>query len=68
MASTSASTHHVSGWGLRSVTRPLIRLASRVQTEWRHRQTERLLESLPSDIRKDIGWPATDGSHETRIH
>ncbi|MFB9947290.1 hypothetical protein ACFFP0_00445 [Rhizobium puerariae] len=27
---------------------------------WRRRQTERMLESLPAEIRKDIGWPTTN--------
>jgi hypothetical protein len=26
------------------------------------RQTERLLESLPFDARKDIGWPTSDAA------
>jgi hypothetical protein len=51
-------TTHSSSW--QTVTRPIISLASRVHAEWRHRQTERMLESLPSDIRKDIGWPTSD--------
>nr|CAD6413289.1 hypothetical protein REQ54_01130 [Rhizobium sp. Q54] len=65
----SASTPQVSGWRFHALTRPLTRLASRVQAEWRHRRTERLLESLPSELRKDIGWPATDGAAgPRRIH
>lgn len=30
------------------------------QLAWRRRQTERAIEGLPSELRKDIGWPSTD--------
>jgi hypothetical protein len=32
---------------------------SRLRTELHRRQTEKMLESLPADIRKDIGWPTS---------
>jgi|GEM_PF-4550109 len=57
-------------WHIRSLGRPFARLVSYVQEEWRHRQTERLLESLPAEIRKDIGWPTRDanGTSVERLH
>ncbi|MCF6368713.1 DUF1127 domain-containing protein [Rhizobium halophilum] len=59
------STHS----GLAKIAAPFMRLASRVQADWRQRQTERMLESLPAEIRKDIGWPSGDGNHEAKhIH
>lgn len=58
MAFTSNPRTNGSGWSLYS---PLVRLADHVHTQWRHRQTERILQALPAEIRKDIGWPTTDG-------
>lgn len=59
-----------SGWQFRSLTRPITRFASHVQAEWRHRRTERMLEALPAEIRKDIGWPTSDyqGSANESLH
>ncbi|TWF54260.1 hypothetical protein [Neorhizobium alkalisoli] len=34
--------------------------ALRLIDNWNRRKTERMLEGLPVDIRKDIGWPASD--------
>jgi hypothetical protein len=34
-------------------------LVARVSVEWQRRKTERMLESLPQEIRKDIGWPTS---------
>jgi hypothetical protein len=34
--------------------------AERVIESWNRRKTERMLEGLPVDIRKDIGWPTSD--------
>lgn len=59
MAFTS-HPHHGSRWRLQSLTNPVAQLALRAVAEWRHRRTERLLEGLPAEIRKDIGWPARD--------
>ena len=39
---------------------PAGRLASRVATRWHRWRTQRMLEDLPFDIRKDIGWPTSD--------
>jgi hypothetical protein len=32
-------------------------VAARIVVAWQRRKTERMLEALPSEIRKDIGWP-----------
>lgn len=32
----------------------------KLRDAWRRRQTERFLEGLDPEIRKDIGWPTTD--------
>lgn len=58
----ASQTFRSAGLGLQSVARPIVSLATRVHAEWRHRQTEKMLESLPSEIRKDIGWPTTDST------
>ncbi|WP_377297842.1 hypothetical protein [Rhizobium sp. SGZ-381] len=54
-------------WQLPSL--PLLHKAFALAALWRaayrRRQTERLLEALPFDARKDIGWPAGDAA-ETR--
>jgi hypothetical protein len=70
MASTSHNRFGSTHFDLSRVAAPLMRLANRVHAGWRHRQTERMLESLPSEIRKDIGWPSRDGSNhgDQRIH
>ena len=41
-------------------------IASRVATHWRRWRTQRMIENLPADIRKDIGWPTTgaDDRHQ----
>ena len=36
-------------------------LFERVVAAWNRRKTERMLEGLPQEIRKDIGWPTTIG-------
>lgn len=59
MASTSQRTHS-SGWQLQNLARPIVQFTSRLHAEWQHRRNERMLESLPSEIRKDIGWPVPD--------
>ncbi|RWX78388.1 hypothetical protein EPK99_07135 [Neorhizobium lilium] len=40
---------------LRLFARPFLRL----RDQWHRRETEKMLESLPADIRKDIGWPTS---------
>lgn len=37
-----------------------------LQALWRKRQNERALEGLPSEIRKDIGWPTPAGKAGNR--
>ncbi|MBD9372676.1 hypothetical protein IB238_08575 [Rhizobium sp. ARZ01] len=39
-------------------------LADRVARAWRHHRDEMELESLPFDVRKDIGFPSTDEDAE----
>lgn len=36
-------------------------LFERAIAAWHRRKTERMLEGLPQEIRKDIGWPTTIG-------
>jgi hypothetical protein len=48
------------GFNSSALTRPVLRLTRFIQTEITRRRTERMLEGLPFDIRKDIGWPAPD--------
>ncbi len=36
------------------------RFAGRLADAWRHHRDELELENLPFDVRKDIGFPATD--------
>ncbi len=51
--------------GLSGSSRPVplgrvARLTRRLQDAWKRHRTERALEGMPFDLRKDIGWPATD--------
>lgn len=41
-------------------TASLRRFAGRLADAWRHHREELELESLPYDLRKDIGFPSTD--------
>lgn len=45
---------------LASLFGPAFAAITRLTDAWRRRQTERMLEGLDPDIRKDIGWPTTD--------
>ncbi len=38
----------------------LTELVFRLHASWRQRQNRRVLESLPMDTLKDIGWPVND--------
>ncbi len=49
-------SHH---FGLSLLRYPSLALM-RVREGWRRRQSEKMLEGLDPDIRKDIGWPASD--------
>ncbi|TNM64938.1 hypothetical protein [Aliirhizobium smilacinae] len=40
---------------------PAMSLFERAAAAWNRRKTERMLEGLPQEIRKDIGWPTTTG-------
>jgi hypothetical protein len=54
---TGRSGSHPSS--LTSFFRPVLSAALKLRNEWHRRQTEKMLEALPSDIRKDIGWPTS---------
>ncbi|MDR6818555.1 hypothetical protein J2X76_003732 [Neorhizobium sp. 2083] len=45
-----------------SFIRPALTVAVRLRDQWHRRQTERMLEGLPAEIRKDIGWPTTNAA------
>ncbi|MFN7104185.1 MAG: hypothetical protein ACK4N1_16345 [Pseudorhizobium sp.] len=63
-----ASHHSDHSWRFRSLGRSVLKLATLLHLRWRQRQTERMLESLPSEIRKDIGWPTSDGTDVASRH
>lgn len=48
-----------------NVVRSIRRYAGKMQTLRNEARTERFLNSLPSDIRKDIGWPDRFGKPAT---
>ena len=58
------SNRHIEGfnWGFHMMTGSFVRFASRVRNQRRRHKTEKLLASLPVEIRKDIGWPTNDGT------
>ncbi|MDL2397673.1 hypothetical protein [Rhizobium mayense] len=37
-----------------------VQFATRIADRWQRWRTERELESLSDDMRKDLGWPAVD--------
>lgn len=41
------------------------RFIDRVRDGWSRWQTERAIEAMPADMRKDIGWPTTDIRSQT---
>ena len=41
----------------RAALRSALTFIRSVDNAWQRRRNEKLLESLPSEIRKDIGWP-----------
>ncbi|NLS04931.1 hypothetical protein HGP14_16425 [Rhizobium sp. P32RR-XVIII] len=41
-------------------------LVRRLVHSWHQWQTAREIESMPFDIRKDIGWPSADEADEER--
>ncbi|MGK6315947.1 hypothetical protein [Neorhizobium sp. DT-125] len=49
-----------------SFIRPVLLIALKLRDEWRRRKTEKMLESLPTEIRKDIGWPTSDAPASRR--
>ncbi len=40
--------------------------ARKLTRSWRRWQTAREIESMPFDIRKDIGWPSADAHAERK--
>lgn len=46
---------------------PIRRFAGRVAEAWRHHREEIELESLPFDVRKDIGFPSIDEEAELHV-
>ncbi|WHA39791.1 hypothetical protein [Agrobacterium larrymoorei] len=53
--SGSSLRRHSSSWLSR-----LVGLGTDLYASWRRRQNLRVLENLPADTLKDIGWPTTD--------
>ena len=49
-----------------SFLRPALNLVLKFRDEWRRRQTEKMLEGLPVEVRKDIGWPTTNTASNRR--
>jgi hypothetical protein len=49
-----------------SLIRPALTVVARLRDQWHRRQTERMLEGLPAEIRKDIGWPTTNAAPHRR--
>ncbi len=49
-----------------SFIRPAVLTVVKLRDAWRRRQTERMLEGLPTEIRKDIGWPASNAAPSRR--
>lgn len=53
--SGSSLRRHPSNWLSR-----LVGFGTHLYASWRRRQNLRILENLPADTLKDIGWPTTD--------
>jgi hypothetical protein len=51
-----------------NIFRAVRRYAGKVQTMRDEVRTERLLNSLPASIRKDIGWPDSYPERRSRSH
>ena len=49
----------ISSAGLGTVLRYPYQLALKSRENWRRRQTQKMIESLDPEIRKDIGWPTS---------
>ncbi|MBN9031295.1 MAG: hypothetical protein BGO05_19090 [Rhizobiales bacterium 63-7] len=60
MIPISSSFSGTSGSSLPAPLGRVARLTRRLQDAWTRNRTERALEGLPFDMRKDIGWPASD--------
>jgi hypothetical protein len=54
------------GFDFTAFTQKAQHLFARIGAEISRRRTERMLEGLPLDIRKDIGWPTPD-QQQTKV-
>jgi uncharacterized protein YjiS (DUF1127 family) len=43
-----------------------VQFITRIADRWQQWRSERELESLSDDMRKDLGWPAVDETKNTR--
>jgi hypothetical protein len=62
MANVTYLDHHRPATSTAPRTDLLTRLTAfreRALAAWNRHKTERMLEGLPQEIRKDIGWPTT---------
>ena len=53
-------TYHSPSLTLPASPQSLTRILQSVTLWLQRRRTERMLESMPMELRKDIGWPTTD--------
>ncbi|WFU10929.1 hypothetical protein QA646_08850 [Rhizobium sp. CB3090] len=47
-------------------TGTFVQLITRIADRWQRWRSERELESLSDDMRKDLGWPAIDEAKNSR--
>ncbi|MBD9445189.1 hypothetical protein [Rhizobium sp. RHZ01] len=45
----------------------IVDYARKLVHAWHQRQAAREIESMPFDMRKDIGWPSADGEDERKV-
>lgn len=60
MTSIASAFSGLSGSSRAAPLGRVARITRRLQDAWTRNRTERALEGLPFDMRKDIGWPASD--------
>jgi uncharacterized protein YjiS (DUF1127 family) len=53
--------------GLTSIFRTVSAMAGRMEAARQRRRTARMLEALPSDVLKDIGYRRDPDGHPTRV-
>lgn len=56
---TKMSSHHAS--------HHLASYARKIIDAWHQWQAAREIESMPMDIRKDIGWPSADAADDRKV-